>query len=1013
VSRNTTSSPLAQRLFDDAVELDPRTRGAYLADNCPDPLVRREVESLLAAYDDAGAFFSDGARTRAAATTEVDPLRAGRRIDAYELTELIGEGGFASVFRAFQSRPVRREVALKVIKLGMDTRSVIARFEQERQALAMMDHPNIAAVYDAGATDTGRPYFAMELVRGARVTRFCDDERLTLRQRVELFIDVCHAVHHAHQKGVLHRDIKPSNILVTKVDERPVPKVIDFGIAKATQQRLTDQTIVTQERQVLGTPQYMSPEQFASGGADVDTRGDIYSLGATLYELLAGAPPLEPGAPASGALEQARLLSGERELPRASARFASLGDAGAGAAAARSSTPAELRRELRGELDWILAKCLETDRARRYESAAALAADLRAYLEQRPITAAPPAATYRARKFVRRNAAAVTAAAAVALTLVVAAVVSVRQAVRATRAERLAQQRLVDAQSANANMRAVNDFLARDMIGAADPAVTRGREMSIRQALDNAAAAVAEKFKDNPLTGAAVRDSVAMAYLTLGHADLALAHAERALRDRREKLGDQHPDTIVSMEHYAAALQALARYPEAESAFKQALDASRRVHGDDHVQTIRTLDHYGDLLSSQERLPEAEAMCREAWERARRVLGDEHPTTLASAHNYAHVLFRQGRTDLAAPLLRQVLDGSRRVHGPDHPDTITTLNVLARALSELGRRGDAEPLVKEVLESRRRVLGDDHPATLTAMHNYAGQLQALGRAAEAEALTRDVLERRRRLQGDDHPETLMAINALADLMRALNRPAEADPLHAEALERRRRVLGPDHSDTLTSMSNHAAVLGMLGRFDEAEALHQEAIGGGRRALGEEHPFTLTALNNYASILQSQRRFAEAEPIQQEILALLRRVRGPEHPHAIFAANNYASTLRSLGRFEEAAALSAEVYERAAKAQIAPAVAAVLMAPHGPCLVRLGRYDEAEAPLREAHRRLVETKQSNSPRMREVLAALAEVCERTGRADEAAQWRDELESLQARPTTPATRPTTAPSTKPAA
>ncbi|MGH7178461.1 MAG: protein kinase domain-containing protein, partial [Tepidisphaeraceae bacterium] len=519
----------SQDLFEQAVDLAVEERRQFLDSRGIDPQTRGEIESLLRAHDDAGEFFSE----RSGNDRRIEPFDVGARIGAYDLLEVLGEGGFARVFRARQLRPVRREVALKLIKLGMDTRAVIARFELERQALAMMDHPNIAAVYDAGATDTGRPYFVMELVRGERITRFCDDARLSVRQRVRLFIDVCHAVQHAHQKGVLHRDLKPSNILVTTIDGRPAPKVIDFGIAKAIGQRITDSTLVTQAEQLLGTPQYMSPEQALSGGADVDTSSDVYSLGAVLYELLAGRPPLEAPSSSSSALEQIQRLTSDEDIPPPSERAG-----------------VELRRELRGEPDWILGKCLEKDRKRRYTSAAALASDLQAYLENLPITAAPPGKLYRVRKFVRRNAVAVAATAIIVATLVAGSVVSTMQAVRATRAERLSQQRLEESRAANAGLSAVNDFLTRDMIGAADPAITRGRELSVREALDNAANAVPGKFQKNPLIEATVRDSVAKAYLKLGRPDLALAHSQEVLERRKRLLGEDHPETIRAVNGY-------------------------------------------------------------------------------------------------------------------------------------------------------------------------------------------------------------------------------------------------------------------------------------------------------------------------------------------------------------------------------------------------------------------------------------------------------------------------------
>ena len=990
---NDDPSTSALELFDALVELPPGDRAHSLNARCDDERVRREVRSLLAAYDDAGRFLSEPSARAARTDGDGRSHASGDRIGSYELLELLGEGGFAQVYRARQHHPVRRDVALKLIKLGMDTRQVLARFELERQALAMMDHPGIAAVYDAGVTEAGRPYFVMELVRGQRINGYCDEHRLGVRDRVRLFIDVCRAVQHAHTKGILHRDLKPSNILVTEVDGRATPKVIDFGVAKATQERLTDATAVTHERQFLGTPQYMSPEQALSGGADVDTRGDVYSLGAVLYELLTGASPLDDersGGKPTSALEQLQRLTGDHEVMRPSAR----------------GLDPQRRRELRGELDWIVARCLEKDRARRYESAAALADDLEAYLGNRPVTAAPPTLSYRARKFARRNTAAVVASIAIVAALMVGTVVSTAQAIRARRAERLAASRLIESQAANQNLQAVNDFLTRDMIGSADPAVTLGRDLSVRDALDNAARAISGRFPGSPATEAAVRDSVAMAYLTLGKADLALPHAQASLAQRRDALGQQHPDTIAAMEHLARVLGAAGKYDEADDLYRRALAASRAALGEDDRRTIATLDHWGDLLSSAGRLAEADQISKDANDRATRVLGPDNRTTLATAHNRALVLHRLGRSAEAETLLRDTLDRSRRVRGADDPDTLASINVLALVLSDLGRRAEAEVLHRESLESRRRVLGPDHPAALTAQHNYVGVLLGLGRTSDAERELKDVLERRRRVQGNDHPETLAAVNAYAEFLRSVNRPAEAAPLHTEALAARRRVLGDDHSDTITSMSNYAVVLVALRRFDEAERLHVEAVERARRTLGEDHPLTLTVANNLAGMYTAQGRHAEAEPIQRRSLEAWRRVRGPDHPNTIFAENNLGTTLRALKRDAEAEPLYADVYTRAQRAQIPPALAATLIGNYGPTLVRLGKFEQAEAPLLEAHRRLRETNQSANPRMRDVLTSLVTVCERTNRPDDASKWRAALDALPARPTTtPATAPTT--------
>ena len=396
-------------------------RSAYLDAVCgDDDALRARVEALLKAHEQAGDFLEVPA-LEPDVTVEESPLieSPGTRIGRYKLLEKIGEGGMAAVYMAEQDKPLRRRVALKIIKLGMDTKQVIARFEVERQALAMMDHPNIAKVLDAGATETGRPYFVMELVKGVSITEYCDKNKLSTRERLDLFVQVCSAVQHAHQKGIIHRDIKPTNVMITLHDGKPVPKVIDFGIAKATSQRLTEKTLFTRYAQLIGTPEYMSPEQAEMSGLDVDTRSDIYSLGVLLYELLTGTTPFERKQLLSAAYDEIRRIICETEPLKPSTRLSSLGDALSDVAKHRHVQPDQLCKMVRGDLDWVVMKALEKDRTRRYETANEFARDIGRHLGDEPVVAGPPGVMYRLSKFVRRNRALVTATAAVAVALVV------------------------------------------------------------------------------------------------------------------------------------------------------------------------------------------------------------------------------------------------------------------------------------------------------------------------------------------------------------------------------------------------------------------------------------------------------------------------------------------------------------------------------------------------------------------------------------------------------------------
>src|SRR3954447_9937512 len=445
--------PELRAVFCEALERKtPQARGEYLDQVCAGkPELRVRVDALLRAHEEASGFLREPGGPFGTAAERPAGEASGAVIGPYKLLQVIGEGGMGTVFMAEQTHPVQRKVALKVIKAGMDSKQVTARFEAERQALAMMDHANIARVLDAGATESGRPYFVMELVHGVPITKYCDDNRLTPRQRLELFVPVCLAIQHAHQKGIIHRDVKPSNVMITLYDGNPVPKVIDFGVAKATKQKLTERTLFTQYGSMVGTLEYMSPEQAEMSALGVDTRSDIYSLGVLLYELLTGSTPLTHKRMKEAAYGEILRMIKEEEPPRPSTRLSDSGEALASISALRKTEPAKLTKLVKGELDWIVMKTLEKDRNRRYETASGLAHDIERYLHDEPVQACPPSAGYRIKKFWRRNQGPLTAAAVVRLCRVGAIVGTSWGLVRAVQAETAARGEAKAAKEARAD----------------------------------------------------------------------------------------------------------------------------------------------------------------------------------------------------------------------------------------------------------------------------------------------------------------------------------------------------------------------------------------------------------------------------------------------------------------------------------------------------------------------------------------------------------------------------------
>jgi eukaryotic-like serine/threonine-protein kinase len=823
----------------------------------------REKEELEPTILTAGSFSADA------------PTALPASIGHYRILRLVGEGGMGAVYEAEQENP-HRTVALKVIRAGYASGEMLRRFENEAQALGRLQHPGIAQIYEAGTADTPfgkQPYFAMELVRGQTLLAYCDEHKLNTRQRLELMARICDAVQHAHQRGLIHRDLKPANILV---DESGLPRILDFGVARLTDSdaQATRQTDIGE---IIGTLQYMSPEQVLADPLALDTRSDVYALGVILYELLAGRMPYT----LSRQIHEAVRTIQETD----------------------ASPLSVINKTYRGDIETIVAKALEKDKNRRYASAAELAADIRRYLHDEPIVARPPSTTYQLGKFARRNRALVTGVAAVFVVLVLGTVASTWEAVQARRAEKKARQESAIAQ-------AVNDFLQKDLLGQAsaynqskpDPNIT------VRTVLDRAAQNIQGKFTEQPEVEASIRDTIGQTYMDLGLYPEARAQLERALDLDRRAVGLNNRGTLKTMSLLGRTAWLQGRYPDAEKLCDEALQIQRRVLGPLDLDTLDSMYNLGTVYYLQGKYPQAERTYSQVLDMRRRVLGPENPDTLASMGNLAIADYAQGKYAQAEALDRQILAIDRRVLGPEHPNTLKIMNNLGNALVAEGKNTEAAQILGQTVEIRRRILGPEHPDTVSSAYNLSIVYQLLGEFPQAETLANQALAGWRRVLGPEHQNTLNAISNLANVYYSEGKYVQSETLQGQALEIQRRVLGPDHPDTLLTMAAQGETYTADGKYAQAEVLLTHALEAQRRVLGSDHPYTLTTLSDMATMYQWQGRYDQAETYAAEVFARRQHVSGLDNPDTMQAAADLALVNLSQRKFDQSEPLAREAFE---------------------------------------------------------------------------------------------------------
>jgi len=917
-----------KQLYLQAREVPSQEREAWLETAClGDAALQAEVASLLAADSDMPPDYL--------VPRWVPGTASGFAMSRYRILESLGAGGMGEVWLAEQTRPVQRRVALKIIRRGLDSEDALGRFEAECQALAMLVHPGIAQVYEAGMNSDGRPCFAMEYVPGVAITDYCDRHRLSVRSRIELFRQACLAIQHAHQNGIIHRDLKPGNIMVTEIDGEPRAKVIDFGVAKAMARPLTERTVQTEAHRPIGTPAYMSPEQAAARVAGVDTRSDIYSLGVTLFELLTGSPPFEPARLQQVSYEEMLRILRLEEPPRMDRRVGALGERGAEVAQTRDTDPAALRRALRGDLSWIVAKALRKEPERRYASVAEFLADIDRHLGHRPVEARPDSLAYRSGRFLRRHRLGVTAAALLLAVLVAYAVTVTLQA----RALAVEHQRV---QAEASRTRQVTAFMI-DLFGTADPEYALGETFTARELLDRGAARVSSELADQPDLLAPLLTAAGEIYQRLGVFDEAETKLREALAAARQ--AGRPLDESEVLHKLGRSLVERGETDPAEPLLNEALSIRRTLLGGRHPLVAETLESLARLNFERGELAQAEALAREglglltAAERRDRVAA-------LLLHRLGLVQLQRADYVAAEASLLEALNIRRAIHPEPHPDIATSQANLAYLMQTTGRYDEAEGLYRAALDSYRSVLGEDHPWVGRALAGLASTLRAQGRLTEAEELQRQVLQSHSRNLGEDHVEVAMTYNDLGRVIQDQGRLDEAERYYREALLR----YPADHRWRTSTMRNLATVFEARGALEQAEAVHRELLALDIAAFGEDHDRVALSQALLGGVLLRLGRVEEAETLLRHAQQVFREKLPADHSRHALALLPLGRLMCLRGDRDEAMPLLLEGRQLRVQhygaADLRSAEADLAL---GECLAAAGRTAEARPMLENAHR----------------------------------------------------------------